>query len=451
MVSRYKRYIPLVLGLITHFQICFPITKVDKLYKRELAYLHGISYIYRTGVVRVDYKKLPYRKRPQWKPYYLAVMYPIAAHVRSTLTRMNGESHDQFTYQVRVLLNEVDSKDGALWKVSAPQGVIVKNFKVGERLQFPGIVTVEYRNGAVYVNKRKAASDQIALEPVSGFLHLNGNDYAGVLLFVADKKKGYCISQLDIESYIGSVLRCESWPGWPLEVNKAFAIACRSYLVAKIAVATKKGLPFHIKNTNIHQTYNGVHTSPELLQAVHETKGIILAHNKKPIEAMFDSCCGGVIPAYIAGVDFTKAPYLARTEVCHYCKPCKIYNWQAEYPLHDVAQRMRKAGIKVNSVDSMEITKCDKAGLVTEVMVKDGKKKYKLNGKQCYALFDKVNSFCYTIKNQNKSLVLAGKGYGHHLGICQWGARRMLDYGKTYRDILEFYYPQTEFMKLTGA
>ncbi|MGE0010085.1 MAG: SpoIID/LytB domain-containing protein [Candidatus Babeliales bacterium] len=413
-------------------------------------YESGVSLIYRAAVIRANYQKLPYRKRPRWQAYYLAALYPLGAHVHARLAQDTNNA-DQFTYQVRVLLHEIDQKEAGSWKLSSPQGVIVKNFKVGEWAQFPHMVTVEYRNGALFINKHKSASEQIWIEPVSGFLHLNGNDYAGTMLFVKDKKKGYCISQLDIEAYIGSVLRCESWPGWPIEVNKAFAIACRSYLVSKIAVATQRGLPFHIKNTNIHQTYNGVHTSAELLQAVNETKGIILAHNKKPIEAMFDSCCGGVIPAHIEGVDFAKAPYLARTSLCTYCKPCKIYNWHAEYPLSDVAHRMRKAGIKVNAVDSMEITKLDKAGLVKEVIVKDGKKRYKLNGKQCYALFDKVNSFCYSIKKENKSLVLAGRGYGHHLGICQWGARRMLDHGKTYRDILEFYYPGVEFMKLTSA
>lgn len=421
----------------------------------ELPYWHGAQLLARAAISHAFYRKLPYRKRPRARAYYLAALYPAYERLRELLHHEascanNASVLEQFAYQVRVLLYEVEKGNISIWKVSSAKGIILKNFKAGERLLFPGTVTVEYRSGTLFVNKHKTAAQQLMMEPVEGFLHLNGNEYAGTMLFVADKKKGYCISQLDIESYIGSVLRCESWPGWPIEVNKAFAIACRSYLVAKIALATRKGQPFHIKNTNIHQTYNGVHTSSELLKAVDETKGLILTHNKQPIEAMFDSCCGGVIPAHIAGVDFTKAPYLARSYPCDYCKSCKIYSWHAEYPLNQVAQMMRKAGIKVNSVDGIEVIKYDKAGLVSEVMVKDGKKKYKLNGKQCYALFDKVHSFCYTIKKVNKSLVLTGRGYGHHLGICQWGARRMLDHGATYRDILDFYYPHTEYMRLSA-
>lgn len=433
-------------GLVLFTFLCVP-----SLYAYMQEYMQSTHLLYRTAYLRHTYLKVPYRKRPQWKLFYLCALYPLASHVQAKMVKADQLSQYQFAYQVRVLLEEVANREIGCWKISSKNGVIVKNAKKGERLQFPHTVTIEYRNSALFVNKRKATTGQILVKPVSGFLHAQGTEYAGSFLFMIDKKKAYCMNQLDIESYIGSVLRSESWPGWPIEVNKAFAIACRSYLVSKIAVATRKGLPYHIKNTNIHQTYNGVHTSPELLKAVQETKGLILAHNKKPIEAMFDSCCGGVIPADIAGVDFDKAPYLARRELCDHCKPCKIYHWQAEYTLIDVAHRMRKAGINVHKVDSMEVTKYDKAGLVQEVIVKDGKKKYKLNGKQCYALFDKVNSFCFTIATNKTSILLKGRGYGHHLGICQWGARRMLDQGATYRDILCFYYPGAEFMKLTAS
>lgn len=419
--------------------------------KYQMLQPKGVQLLYKAAFTRYKYKKLAHRCRPRWSPYYLASLFPLAPYITAKLktpVEENLEEYTDFSYQVRVLLEEVPRASVGVWKLSCNKGILVKKGMQGEVLNFPHTVTIEYRNGILYVNKHKISADRIAVEPRQGYLHLNGNDYDGSMLFSYDKKKGYCMSQLDIESYIASVLSCESWPGWPIEVNKAFAIGCRSYLVAKIAVAARKGLPFHIKNTNIHQTYNGVQTSPELIKAVQETKGIILTYDKKPIDAMFDSCCGGVIPAHISGVNFEHAPYLKRTYPCHYCKPCKIYNWKAQYAMSDLAPMLRKAGIKVGSVDSIEVSKLDKAGLVTEVLVKDGKKRIRLTGKQCYALFGKVNSFCFTIQQEHKNIVITGRGYGHHLGICQWGARRMLDHGATYRDILNFYYPHTEYMKL---
>ena len=85
----------------------------------------------------------------------------------------------------------------------------------------------------------------------------------------------------------------------PLEVNKAFAIASRSYALVKYLEGAKSKKPYHIKNTNVHQTYNGFHTNPVLIQAVKETSGVILTYDKKPILAMFDCCCGDVIPCLL--------------------------------------------------------------------------------------------------------------------------------------------------------
>ena len=48
-------------------------------------------------------------------------------------------------------------------------------------------------------------------------------------------------------------------------------------------------------------------------------------------------------------------------------------------------------------------------------------------------------------------MTIEGKGHGHHMGLCQWGAREMVRLGWEYEDILEFYYPDTQLMKLVGT
>ena len=83
-------------------------------------------------------------------------------------------------------------------------------------------------------------------------------------------------------------------------------------VIAKFLETKNKKKFYHVKNTNKHQTYQGVLNCPILQKAVDETKGIILTYNKKPILAMFDICCGGVIPANMKHVNFKHAPYLAK-------------------------------------------------------------------------------------------------------------------------------------------
>jgi stage II sporulation protein D len=276
----------------------------------------------------------------------------------------------------------------------------------------------------------------------------NGNHYHGFFGIIIQNDAAYFINYIDLEEYVGCVLNSESWPGWPLELNKAFAIASRSYLVSKISQAIKRNALYHIKNTNIHQTYNGIHASETLHLAVNQTRGIILTHNQKAIEAMFDCCCGGIIPAKMTGIDFERAPYLARSNPCNYCKTSKLYTWKVEYPLSTFQQLLKKAGFPVRQLRDIKVTKRDGAGVVQQVMIRDARKITYLTGKQIYSVCSKIKSFCFTVQKKGKEICFTGKGYGHHLGICQWGARRMIDAGFTYRSILNFYYPGTTLMEL---
>ena len=145
------------------------------------------------------------------------------------------------------------------------------------------------------------------ISPKQGNLTFKNHTYAGSLALIPDESGWHIVNSLDVESYVCSVLRSESWPGWPVEVNKAFAIMQRSYVLAKVLQARakkSKGKRFiyDIKCTNYDQTYQGVHDCPTLQQAVDETRGIVLAHKKKPIMAMYDVCCGGLIPAKMKGL-----------------------------------------------------------------------------------------------------------------------------------------------------
>jgi len=65
-----------------------------------------------------------------------------------------------------------------------------------------------------------------------------------------------------------------------------------------------------------------------------------------------------------------------------------------------------------------------------------------------YRLCKDVRSFCYTIKKDGDNFVFEGKGFGHHVGVCQWGVRTMVKKGFMCKEILDYYYPGTELMKL---
>lgn len=357
------------------------------------------------------------------------------------------------SHMVRVLLSEDLAQD---WIISAPRGVMLQDKKTDKVVSADLTsykITIEKNKDGILVNKKKAPSKSFWIQPYYGHLSFNGNAYDGSFLVIKEKNKWKLINELDIEEYIYSVLKTESWPGWPLETQKVLAIACRSYLLHQLLDANQKKSCFHIRSTNRHQTYQGIHKNEVIRQAIEETKGIFVSHNKYPILAMFDSCCGGVIPSKTVGlVDFNKAPYLARSYACTYCENTKFFEWSTTCSVENLASIVKEArNCMVHPICDVKIAKRDDGGLVQHVSVKTKKEKFTLKVRELYGSVKGIKSYCFSLFKKGKNITIEGKGRGHHMGLCQWGACEMVRLGWNYEDILEFYYPETKLMKLVGT
>lgn len=355
-----------------------------------------------------------------------------------------------YSIPVRVLLDQ--TKTGT-WTVSARKGFKLRNRETDKLLtlkQTRHEFKLECRPDAVYLDGKKLCYDNMLFEPIDGVVSFGKGVYEGAFYLQKDKDRYLLINILPLENYVFSVLKTESWPGWPLEINKAIAIACRSYLLHKLLTSRNKDCPYHIKNTNYDQTYTGLHNCPIRRQAVHETQDIFLSHHGQPILAMFDCCCGGIIPGSIDGViDFKKAPYLKRNYACHFCRSCKIYTWTASYELeHFIDLLQEGARTIIHDVKTVKIVQRDKAGLVQDIQIGTPRGPLSFGSQDFYRLFKDIKSFSFSAKKKGNKVVLNGKGYGHHVGMCQWGAREMVNRGSDYKKVLEFYYPNTKFMRL---
>jgi len=272
----------------------------------------------------------------------------------------------------------------------------------------------------------------------------------GSLYILRDGDNFLIINCLDIDDYLISVLQAEAWPGWPLEVYKSLIIASRSYLVSKILEAVRSKRLFHIKNTISHQSYKGyAKAHKNILKAAQETRDTVMVFDGKVVEAMFDACCGGIIPAKISDFSFEKVPYLARTKACTFCKPCWIYNWRSIFTEAELLIKLQKEFSDLKKIREIKVVQRDQAKLVKKVEIFDGKKRYHVTGKKMYSLFPEIKSFCFEIKKKNKQFCIQGQGYGHHIGLCQWGACKMVEAHWNHLAILKFYYPGVEFMQLS--
>ena len=387
-----------------------------------------------------------------WHIVSVPVVPDFALAIQALQPKPEEETLEQSDpkYQVRVLLEEqVRNEVQSAWTLHCKSGFVIFDPLTSKKRYFKAeTLTIAPLKTGFALNRIPFDQTRICVFPIQEHISWNDNAYQGHFLLMQDSQKNHLINGLDIEDYVFSVLRTESWPGWPLEVNKVFAISSRSYVIGVILNTKKAGLPYHVKNTNKHQTYTGYHTDQVVKEAVAQTKGIFIAYEKKPIIAMFDICCGGVIPAHIRGVNFDHAPYLARSYACTYCKGCKCYSWQAEYHVDQLERRLQKESKGLKRIKDISITKTDKAGLPQEVLVKTASRHHNFTGKKIYSLLDKVKSFCFTVSKKANTIIFKGFGYGHHMGLCQWGAREMVRQGYDHKYILSYYYPNTVLMRL---
>lgn len=357
------------------------------------------------------------------------------------------------TTDVKILLTSADPKTVTTWKISCSGDLYIgvpKQLNTRQKIttQKTNIITI--KNQVIYFNQQKWSHHTIYLLPTeNAHISLDGQPYHGLFLITKHQNKILLINYVELEDYICSVLKTECWPNWPAESFKVSAIASRSYITAKILETrrSKDRLPYHASNTNKHQTYSGIHNRPNIRQAVEDTKSIIVSYNKKPILAMFDCCCGGVIPAHMSEVDFIAAPYLKRTYPCNFCSSWKHYTWEAKFSAAQFKATIQKEFPKIKNISHIQL-KRDRAGIVRLVTIKDGNKLYKLKGKLLYKLFKEIKSFSFSITKQANQIVVNGQGYGHHLGICQWGAYQMVKEGWEHKEILKFYFPGTQFMRI---
>lgn len=359
------------------------------------------------------------------------------------------------SFEVRVLLAEGGEEHPV--ELVNDQGFCLIDFTdpaLQEKFSEKKLV-IAIKKGALYINNKRLLRDRVTVSAQGGLLELQGNKFQGTFVIIKIDSIFYLVNYVDLEDYVFSVLRWESWPGWPLEVNKAFAIMCRSYVLAKVlearnkhAIASKK-LLYDIQATNIHQTYKGTHGFDDLRMAVAQTNGMIMTHHKKPIIAMYDCCCGGLIPAHMEQVNFADAPYLARDYACVYCKKCKLFNWRLEFNRTQFEALLKQQGLPIADITHIAVSKRDKAGVVQEVSITTRSDQHVVTGKKIYSLFKDIKSYCYSIiKKGTKIIFEKGKGFGHHLGLCQWGAREMVRQGWRYKKILQYYYPGVTFMKV---
>ena len=281
------------------------------------------------------------------------------------------------------------------------------------------------------------------------------NKGAGVepelLVYLADKEK---VQSMHMEEYIQGVVAGEMAPDWPDNALAAQAILARTFTLQKIAEKNK------LENRNAHastnekefQAYNASKINDRIKRAVENTRGKVLIYQGNYIRAWFHAYSGGKTATAEEGLDFTQAPtpYIQPVDDSGFDAwiPEEVRTWTASFRLNQIRNAVKEAtGQDPGPVTQISIIQRSPSGRANILRVNN----IEVKGNAFRLALDSTvlkSTLLSEIKISDGKAIFKGKGYGHGVGMSQWGARVMAEQGKTPDQIALNYFRNCQIVKL---
>ncbi len=296
------------------------------------------------------------------------------------------------------------------------------------------------------------ALDRSVATITGGMLTLAGHSYRGALEVRASTYKGrrelLVVHPLELETYVTGIVSSELPKSWPLAAYQAQAVAARTF--AMMQKYRRLDLPYHMESSVLDQVYHGVEREHALAeQAATSTRGQVLSAKRHLVEAYFHAACGGNTESAAEGWG-TALDYLPGSP----CGRCMTSGTnRASWKVHVSRDAMNKSFSTLvgGPVDGVKIRARTASKRVKSVELTSGKKKKTITG----ADFRRFLGWSVVWSTQIDSIALkadgltvVGRGSGHGVGMCQWGAKGYGDDGVTYERILARYYPGATLKRL---
>ncbi len=304
-----------------------------------------------------------------------------------------------------------------------------------------GAHAVAARGAQVLLDGEPVASPLLAGAPV----RLDGRELPGRVEIWTENGALVVVNALDLEDYVAAVVASEVPAGWPAEALRAQAVAARTFAVAQ-KVAQGPSARAHLGASMLDQVYKGAaHPESGALKAAHSTAGEVLTFGSAPIAAYFSASCGGASESGEAAFHLAPGttPYLAAGE-----PDGDAREWTVRVPLAELTEALRER--LGGEVRGLTVTARTASGRARSVRVEVSSGPRALPAVELRQLlgYKRLPSLLFDVSMEGGEAVFRGRGSGHGVGLCQWGARGRAMRGGTYREILAHYYPGAELRRM---
>lgn len=264
--------------------------------------------------------------------------------------------------------------------------------------------------------------------------------------------------QMNIEEYLVGVVAGEMKPGWPLNAYAAQAILARTFTMEFIS----RGGTRKLHGTNIStdekeaQAYNAASIKPIIREAVEQTKGLVLVYKNRYIKGWYHASSGGITAFAKEGLGYKEAepPYISSVKSPEekYTPKEELY-WQATLTSAEINAALRKMKLKeIGQVQKMEIAKRSKTQRAVLLKFTGTQGKVEVGGADFRVNFgpEKLRSTWISDEMERTpgAIKVKGRGFGHGVGLSQWGAYGLAKQNWSPQRIIRHYYPKTRVEKI---
>jgi stage II sporulation protein D len=309
----------------------------------------------------------------------------------------------------------------------------------------------------------KLATDALEIEvDQSPGIWVGEHEYRGRLRIYRRENRVLPVNALPLEQYIAGVVDSEMPAAFPREARRAQAIVARTYALYQHEQAPRGAVQDLYASTR-SQKYQGFQyrgeknrllagESESSREIAESTRGLVGLYDGGLFCTYYCAVCGGKT---VEGSEIFKdaAPILASV-TCEGCRDARLYRWEAEMTKRDAEAALRpllgRGGKKLGTLKSLQPAQRAARGATAQYVLRDERQSFQVTGAALrQALGPKgLYSPNFDVQDRGQKLVFSGRGHGHGVGLCQWGARGMAQQGATAEQIFRHYYGGAALGKL---
>lgn len=302
-------------------------------------------------------------------------------------------------------------------------------------------------DGNITVNGTSTAKSKLELTCPDGFLKNNNRTYRGNFIVYSSGGSLMLVNKVELEQYLYGVLPCEVSYSWEAEALKAQAVAARTFAIYNRL--KNKNPEYDLDSGVLSQVYKGREVEAgSTNEAIEETAGEVMAYNGEVIQAFFHANSGGKTASSVEvwGGDFN---YLQSVDD-PYSAGSKGYQWTYRINRTKLSNVIAKYKSGLGTVYEMYIVDRTQSDRVKNIKLKGSEGEITIKGKDLRGWIgaEQMRSTNFSVSVSGDEFSFDGRGYGHGVGLPQEGAREMAKLGRTYKEILRYYYKNTKIKKV---